>query len=1554
MRAAQNTLFSIDDVVEYLRREETTETTNDKGFNAAGWSAATKAEKLIWSVYELADKLGILSSSGHNPNKGAANTLRKDITYGHHVTELLSAASRNFSQGIEADSQEETDAKIVSTVLDTLRVIPRVSVGLLNKLSEDNASKILDFHKNISPDDSWKYESDKQEEKIKSQTDPSKLLESHKDFLQHNLDVNQDIVKAHEAKIATQLGAYQEAIEDKEARISELKSSGDPHSDSVHREILELKSEIDHVRSSMERVAATPDTQKVAEARAFLVEIHKQVDIADDMDTPYAKYGKAADGIASTLALGKYIADATAIDGESSAESIASQSNSLVYEFLGLLSAGLDFKNAAQFAKLSKALGAFGAVAGTAASSLGIADYARALNDPDLPDWQRDYIESEIGLQSATATLLALEGLLSSIQATFATGSKTASILGKAVPVIGALAAVAGSVNPAKLAAFKEQENRISSLEGSDDYSSDLLAELLSNSLFAEKGFYITATVVDALAGITGAILAASGVGAGAGIAVGLIGGVVSATIQGAQQARLEEIADRYAEKMRSGEDGNRQSIEDYFEESFDQKQGKLEERYEEFFNDLIADRYDEVFSFGSQTLTVSDLSLAAIAKTGGELGKTARHYFEKYSGQGHWDKESIELEAVKGADKIYLPDNGDGNNRYLTLMSPLMASGEEVLTREKEGKYKYFTSLEIKDLAGWEIIDQGESNTVFSSDNIVHSAQYASGKTLILKLAIDARGGNDTHLAATISTEFDGGAGEDTASYTGLENSELSSGLTVSGRGDQISVTKHFDKGTQYIRETIEQHTERHGKRKETIEYRDLSVGECGNEITVTDELKAVEILQTTDMADYVDLRGVDVLRQLFTFDGDDHIHTGDFLSLVAAGTGDDTIEVGKNIQTIFAENGDDQVDLSALKIGDLMLQEDETREDAIYIDGGKGQDKVKFTADVFSKMVEEYLSAKETELIAAQLTDLSTMDQDLGGITTMFRNILGKQPVLDALYLKDIEWFDYDLENQTLDPALVEDSPDLFEYRTAALASVSQGKEVLDRTYYLSEYRDIINHALAQDGNYEVGRLYAASVETYDANLSNADQLKAFSDGNVAQEKTELDGNVSDGDLAARQLKHVSGKIYLEAGRTYEFKENVDDYSSLYIDGQEVLSDSRYNSHASGQYVPQKSGFVTFDFYAYNRNGLGNYDLSYRVVGEDDDFTTLLSSARDPLLRGLINGCEDTYEGVYSCDDADALEAWVDSHGSRSFKRLDDEGRIEGSLTSQTIKHISGKIYLEAGETYVFRESVDDYALLKINGEKIIGDMRWNHSSSGSCKVSESGYYQFDFYAYNRGGPGDMKLEYKVEGIGDFTTIHTSDSTTTPDELNLDFSATSQHQGVNLIGSEYAEKMEGSKDADFLFGHLGSDVLTGAAGDDVLIGGDDADTFVFGRHSGHDIILESYDEDFEHNTLKLLDSSLSNLLFTEKDGSLIITDSSSPDWSITLDDYFGGDKGAQRLLDKKGSEMFLHQSDKFGDYSDLSDSFRHAYEAAISSDLIEQARQTFSPDNTINLEYL
>ncbi|WP_017080460.1 VWA domain-containing protein, partial [Vibrio splendidus] len=94
----------------------------------------------------------------------------------------------------------------------------------------------------------------------------------------------------------------------------------------------------------------------------------------------------------------------------------------------------------------------------------------------------------------------------------------------------------------------------------------------------------------------------------------------------------------------------------------------------------------------------------------------------------------------------------------------------------------------------------------------------------------------------------------------------------------------------------------------------------------------------------------------------------------------------------------------------------------------------------------------------------------------------------------------------------------------------------------------------------------------------------------------------DVRDASQGAGQATLITGLIYLEAGKSYDFVGNADDSLAIKIGG-ELTDDARWGDSRGriegGAFTPTVSGFYPIEIYHHNQSGPGNFDVNVSVDG-------------------------------------------------------------------------------------------------------------------------------------------------------------------------------------------------------------------------------------------------------------------------------------------------------------------------------------------------------------------
>jgi len=110
------------------------------------------------------------------------------------------------------------------------------------------------------------------------------------------------------------------------------------------------------------------------------------------------------------------------------------------------------------------------------------------------------------------------------------------------------------------------------------------------------------------------------------------------------------------------------------------------------------------------------------------------------------------------------------------------------------------------------------------------------------------------------------------------------------------------------------------------------------------------------------------------------------------------------------------------------------------------------------------------------------------------------------------------------------------------------------------------------------------------------------------------------------------------------------------------------------------------------------------------------------------------------------------------------------------------------------------------------------------------------------------------------------------------------------SLNGEKGADILKGGEGNDELHGGEGSDILNGGAGDDRLYGGsNEADTYVFEKGHGKDVVSDSAYQADHTDTLRFNGAKFAEAVFTRSGNNLVIKAYGGED-AVTVEGYFNG----------------------------------------------------------------
>lgn len=273
--------------------------------------------------------------------------------------------------------------------------------------------------------------------------------------------------------------------------------------------------------------------------------------------------------------------------------------------------------------------------------------------------------------------------------------------------------------------------------------------------------------------------------------------------------------------------------------------------------------------------------------------------------------------------------------------------------------------------------------------------------------MIVDAGAGDDVFFGYEAAIrKFDGGQGFDTASYAKLSSQELATGVNFFANGSNtITVTKLITEGTKYYQESIKTRVEHHGKRKESIEYRAVSLTELDDEILLSDNLMNIEVLQGSSLGDYFDISRSTQVQVAMGFEGDDEFVLNDAIKMVVGGDGHDTIHISTSLLK------------KLLKTKDVN--------DAVLIDGGAGNDTLAVTSESFAHLKDILEQSKILDDMVAEIAEsllppnTPNRDVEFAKISVSLKSMLSDSMglSLNKLQFKEMDNIAFELEDSAND---------------------------------------------------------------------------------------------------------------------------------------------------------------------------------------------------------------------------------------------------------------------------------------------------------------------------------------------------------------------------------------------------------------------------------------------------------------------------------------------------------------------------------------------------------
>ena len=269
-----------------------------------------------------------------------------------------------------------------------------------------------------------------------------------------------------------------------------------------------------------------------------------------------------------------------------------------------------------------------------------------------------------------------------------------------------------------------------------------------------------------------------------------------------------------------------------------------------------------------------------------------------------------------------------------------------------------------------------------------------------------------------------------------------------------------------------------------------------------------------------------------------------------------------------------------------------------------------------------------------AIDITDVGTVQIDADGAYSF-------TPVQD--YSGDVPDITY-----TVDDGTTTDTADLSIEVIAVADEPTTGNFVLDpvastlNILTWSNAREVDGQNLLANGG--SGADSDVLIAAIDYLRDNIGTTVTNSNGSTVNETgSGTTTSLTDTSLATRDAVYISGYVFLEVGETYTYSGSADDSATIVIgDNVSSLHVSWQGTDTSGneEFQVTQSGYYSFQFYAHNANGVGNYDFTVENAdGTDMKYYPTLAAIEDSLLNTSyvlgdydagVDGNDDT--GFYS----------------------------------------------------------------------------------------------------------------------------------------------------------------------------------------------------------------------------------------------------------------------------------------------------------------------------------
>lgn len=373
------------------------------------------------------------------------------------------------------------------------------------------------------------------------------------------------------------------------------------------------------------------------------------------------------------------------------------------------------------------ALKAFSVLAGTVGAVTSIANYQQQRADLLAQGISTTALDVQIGLEAGANGLMALDGILSTLVLT----GKITGLAAKAVPILGSVGQLMLSFNPANKVLYDVQENAIADAKARDQYSSALAASLLQDRIDTQQAGDTDLLITNLVSGGLGFLRVLAGFGAAALAPLGtflgagaFVAGAVTFIIQMVNESKMRKLAEEAREKILDTDGVT--NFQDFFDLSFEDKQARLLEAYEEVVQNLTQEQgFGSVIGLSTARLTADDITVAQEAKIADQVTKSAETYLSEYR-DGGWTDITATIEEVPGPDVIRIAASDEPV--YFTALNEVLASGARTpialfdipAPNQVNSPEMLATTYGYSDFDGWTVIDEAGNQTTFDLVNII------------------------------------------------------------------------------------------------------------------------------------------------------------------------------------------------------------------------------------------------------------------------------------------------------------------------------------------------------------------------------------------------------------------------------------------------------------------------------------------------------------------------------------------------------------------------------------------------------------------------------------------------------------------------------------------------------------------------------------------------------------------------------------------------------------------------------------------------------------------